>query len=372
MQNSKRSNGTITPVQTKNATRFNAQRQFNGVRYSQRFDSLSEAEEWLDDLKYLGATDNHGTPTRKAKLAHAIIDEIDLSRKRSSTPSFRECMRIYGNQCELPSASKYLRQLEQFQNLHNKPIDEISRLDFEMELDRIQDLREFLNPTRNRYQAAFSSFFKWLARNREFKKYQLVNPTKDVPRMPDSQGRMMFLTKEQQVDLLNAAKNSKWKGLFLLVYMLLLTGSRRNEIASLRWENIDFTSGVIYLFKTKNKTDHAIRLPPHALKLLKEWKLSQPISNWVFQHRKDPRKPMLEWDHLWYDAKKEANMPQGFRIHDLRHTAASTMLQDGFTLEEIRATLNHKSLLMTNRYAHALNIKDTVTKRNIDFLKDVI
>ncbi|QCU90259.1 tyrosine-type recombinase/integrase [Thiomicrorhabdus sediminis] len=369
---SKSRSGTITPVKTKNSTRFNAQRQYNGIRYSQRFDTLAEAEEWLDDLSYLGATDNNGNPTRKAKAAQVIIDEINLRRKRDSTPTLQECIVIYGNQCELDSAPKYVRQLQQFTKLHNVPINEISRLAFEIELDRIQDERQFKDPTRNRYQAAFSSLFKWLARQREFKQYQLVNPTKDVPRAKDSQGRMLFLTKEQQVDLLNACKNSRWKGLFPLVYLLLLTGARRNEISCLRWENIDFDSGVIYLLKTKNKTDHAIKLPAHALKLLKEWKVSQPLSKWVFQHRTNPRKPMLEWDHLWHQAKIESNMPVGLRVHDLRHTTASTMLAEGFSLEDIRATLNHKSLLMTNRYAHALDIKETVTQRNTDFLKQVM
>lgn len=356
-------NGTITPVKTKNAIRFNAQKQFNGQRYSKRFDTEIEAKEWLDDLSYLGATDTQGNPTRKAKLAQLIIDEIDSTRSKNTTPTLQDCINLFSSQCSTKSAPEYVKQTSRFKTLLDKPINEINRLAFEMELDRIQDEREFTDSTRNRYQAAFSSLFKWLARHKDFKQYQLVNPTKDVPRGKEGGGRMLFLTPEQQSDLLTACKASQWEGLYLLVYLLLLTGSRRNEIARLRWENVDLKDGVITLLETKNGTDHAVKLPAEAVTMLKEWKISQPVSNWVFQHRTDPRRPMVHFDSYWRLAKESANMPDELRIHDLRHTTASTMLQEGFTLEEIRATLNHKSVMMTNRYAHALNVKDTVSKR---------
>lgn len=41
-----------------------------------------------------------------------------------------------------------------------------------------------------------------------------------------------------------------------------------------------------------------------------------------------------------------------FRVHDLRHTYATWLLEDGFSLEEVRVLLGHKSVLTTQRYAH--------------------
>lgn len=366
------SNGTITTRKTKNAYSFIAQKQYKNQRYSQTFNTKSEAEEWLDDLAYLGATDTNGNPTRKAKAAQIIIDEIDLKRARNQTPTLKTCLNIFSSECDIPSAQKYVKQLNCFDGLLNKHVNEITRLMFEMELDKVQEQRNLSDGTRNRYQAAFSSLFKFLARHKDFKQYSLVNPTKDVPRGKEGKGRMLFLEKDQQVQLLQACKESDWNGLYLLVYMLLLTGSRRNEIARLRWENVDLKEGIITLVKTKNGTDHAVKLPQSAIKMLKEWKLSQPVSHWVFQHRTDPRTPMVNFDAYWKQAKEAANMPAGLRVHDLRHTTASTMLQDGYSLEDIKATLNHKSVMMTNRYAHALNIKDTVANRNIDFLNQKV
>ncbi|AEG31536.1 tyrosine-type recombinase/integrase [Thiomicrospira cyclica] len=363
------SNGTITPRKSKHTTRFNAQKQYKGIRYSKLFDTKADAQEWLDDLSYLGATDSAGNPTRKAKAAQMIIDEIDQQRARNITPTLKDCINIFARESNTASVDKYAVQLGRFSELLLKPINEITRLDFELEIRRIRRERKLTPSTANRYQAAFSSLFKFLAAHDDFLQYGLVNPTKDVPRGKEGAGRMLFLDKAEQVQLLQACKESGWSGLYLLVYMLLLTGSRRNEIARLRWENVDLKEGIINLVGTKNGTDHAIKLPPSAITMLKQWKLSQPVSHWVFQHRTDPRRPMTNFDHYWREAKRAAKMPEDLRVHDLRHTTASTMLADGYTLEQIKATLNHKSVMMTNRYAHALGITDTVASRDIDFLQ---
>ena len=54
---------------------------------------------------------------------------------------------------------------------------------------------------------------------------------------------------------------------------------------------------------------------------------------------------------MFRDALKEANI-EDFRFHDLRHTAASYLAQNGATLLEIQQVLGHKSPAMTARYAH--------------------
>lgn len=362
------SNGTITVRKNKTSTRFNAQKQFKGKRYSKLFSCRDDAQDWLDDLSFLGATDSKGNLTRKAKSAQLIIDEIDQQRARNDTPTLQDCISIFSSQCDIPSAAKYVLQISRFTGLLAKPVNEITRLMFEMELDRVQEDRQLSDGTANRYQAAFSSLFKWLARHKDFKQYSLVNPTIGVPRGKEGGGRTLFLTKDQQARLLQACKENRWDGLYPLIYLLLLTGSRRNEIAQLRWENVDFKNKTITLIKTKNGSDHIIELKQEAIKMLKEWKFSQPLSNWVFQHVTNPRAPMTNFDHYWKEVKEAAEMPEGLRIHDLRHSTASTMLQDGFSLEEIQETLNHKSVAMTKRYSHFATVKKASSRRDVDYM----
>ena len=53
------------------------------------------------------------------------------------------------------------------------------------------------------------------------------------------------------------------------------------------------------------------------------------------------------WEHALRAAKIE-----NFRFHDLRHTAASWMIQSGRSLREVREILGYTTLAMTQRYAH--------------------
>lgn len=53
----------------------------------------------------------------------------------------------------------------------------------------------------------------------------------------------------------------------------------------------------------------------------------------------------------WATALKNAEIVN-FRWHDLRHTAASYLAQDGATLIDIAAILGHSTLDMVQRYAH--------------------
>lgn len=55
---------------------------------------------------------------------------------------------------------------------------------------------------------------------------------------------------------------------------------------------------------------------------------------------------------VWLPAVSQAGLPEGLRIHDLRHTAASFMIFEGAHLELVRCQLGHSSIRVTESYAH--------------------
>lgn len=85
-----------------------------------------------------------------------------------------------------------------------------------------------------------------------------------------------------------------------------------------------------------------------------------PASLWVFSHRNGERVGNVQ--NGFQAACKRAEI-LNFRVHDLRHTCASWMVQHGVPLSEVRDVLGHAGIVMTERYAHLApdNLKTAVS-----------
>jgi integrase len=85
--------------------------------------------------------------------------------------------------------------------------------------------------------------------------------------------------------------------------------------------------------------------------------------SYVFPHPSRLYQPFTEFDYHWQAAKKAALLLD-FHFHDLRHTCASLLAMNGASLLEIAEVLGHKSITMTQRYAHlCIGHKAKLTER---------
>lgn len=71
---------------------------------------------------------------------------------------------------------------------------------------------------------------------------------------------------------------------------------------------------------------------------------------WVFVNL-ETLKPFKSIDTSWYTARAMANL-EDLRIHDLRHSFASALVNSGMTLYDVKEALGHSSMATTQRYAH--------------------
>ena len=62
-------------------------------------------------------------------------------------------------------------------------------------------------------------------------------------------------------------------------------------------------------------------------------------------------KPFVNLFYSWNSARVRAGMPE-FRIHDLRHSFASYLVNAGRSLYEVQELLGHADIKTTSRYAH--------------------
>ena len=203
--------------------------------------------------------------------------------------------------------------------------------------------------TVNRYLAALSHLFSIASRE-----WQLTdrNPVREINKKKESRGRVRFLSDLERQRLLDACAKSKWKPLHTLVLLAISTGARRGELIGLKWVDVDLKAGRATIHETKNGDLRVLPLVGRALEALREMKLQGSAkSDFVFSQPSGFPGPYEHFDHHWYDALNSVEITN-FRFHDLRHSTASYLAQQGASLLEIADTLGHRSMAMVKRYAH--------------------
>ncbi len=176
------------------------------------------------------------------------------------------------------------------------------------------------------------------------------NPCTKVRKLKEPRGRVRFLGQEERERLLKACKEAKCKPLYPIVMLALTTGARRNEIASLRWRDIDFVRRRVVFEHTKNGERRGVPLATVAIDILQEWGKTRALSPLLFPSPKNLAKP-LDFIKSWERALERAELAD-FKFHDLRHSAASMLAMNGASLLEIAEILGHKTMQMVKRYAH--------------------
>ncbi|WP_077048477.1 site-specific integrase [Pseudomonas sp. KK4] len=134
-----------------------------------------------------------------------------------------------------------------------------------------------------------------------------------------------------------------------MVITLLKTGMRRGELFNLKWKDVFLSDGYLSATDTKNGKSRHIPLHPELHKALKAWNVQPTPESYVFPGRSGGR--MTDIKSAFNKLIEEAKITD-FRLHDLRHTFASTLVMRGVPLNTVRQLLGHKDIKMTLRYAH--------------------
>ena len=199
-------------------------------------------------------------------------------------------------------------------------------------------------------------------------KYIDYNPARDAER-PKGQGnikkqKIRVLTPHEINTLIDAEPNAKYKTLFQLA---IFSGARQGEILGLKWSDVDWDNNQIHIQRTFNndswydtKTDASMRkidLGPAMMIVLKKWKLACQKNrlNLVFPNNVgNPINHNNLVNRHFNPASKAAELPK-IRFHDLRHTYASLLIEQGENIKYIQSQLGHSSPTVTlNIYSHLM------------------
>ncbi len=184
--------------------------------------------------------------------------------------------------------------------------------------------------------------------------------------VPSPENREMLYLTHEQVQSLAAALPGQWRTLTLT---LAYSGIRWGEAAALRrrhclllenklhiMESLSEVGGKLHFGPPKSNKPRWVVIPGFLTEMLAKHLHGQPDGSadaFVFTSATGmPLRHSNFYSRVWRPAVKNAGLPAKLRIHDLRHSAAAFMIDEGAHLELVRQQLGHSSITVTQKYAH--------------------
>ncbi len=258
----------------------------------------------------------------------------------------------------------------------------LSALDDECINDAVQRMRTPVPKKGRPEQLSSSSINRYLTtlnaictRARKIWKAEVGDWTKGEHVQREPEGREVFLTHEQAGKLLSAACGH----LRPILTMAFMTGLRRENIMAIDWNQVSLDMARITLVQ-KGRRRHAVTLPPPAVAMLERiepdpdrrsgpvWRFGNPAVTCDCPRCTNGRyagNPIRSVKRTFATAVRAAGLTNlaggSLRFHDIRHTFASWLLDQGGNLKTVQEALGHKHVETTARYSHLLpGAKDAV------------
>lgn len=231
----------------------------------------------------------------------------------------------------------------------------------------------------NRTMAMFTGMFDYQMDKHPSKRNGLAfNPCKAVTYDQESEEAYTELSRYQLQELrqfLEAPENrcapysravGQFPGVALdAIALIFHTGLRHREALRLTWKQVSFENGYIKFKVKKNGAKRPrvtptkyVRITTPAQALLKRiWDQQGPNrGDYVFPSYLNPRKPWNNIQGTWDEIRGAGclDLPEGTRLHDLRHALATDLLRSGMEREEVKEYMGWRSIDSANRYMHAV------------------
>jgi len=202
---------------------------------------------------------------------------------------------------------------------------------------------------------------------------------RDVKRMEENEDAGRALSRDEERRLLERASlvgqhSGNWTPLYTVTVLGLNTGMRHKEIRTLRFKNVDLSNKVLRVGESKTEAGKGrpIPLTQPAWAALDTWASRFPDAkphHFLFpaceNGRVDPERSISNWRTAWRRACREADLT-GLRFHDLRHTAATKLLEEGTPIAIVAHILGWSAstaVRMAKRYGH---IRPDVQRQALD------
>ncbi len=235
----------------------------------------------------------------------------------------------------------YIRALKIVQIMGDVTLRDINDSWFE-EYVKTMDARKVSVSTVNRYLAILKTILRF-----KRQQYGFIRLRKE------RRGRIRVISREEEQQILNALRyghTNKRRAAFPhmadMVEVLIDTGMRLGEVRSIRYEDINFETGLISIWINKGDRPRSIPMTTRVRAILERRKVGRAIKPFDLTE--------YQCENAWRFARKAIGLEKDiqFVIHACRHTTATRLINNGIDLYVVKEWLGHGSIQVTERYAH--------------------
>jgi integrase len=307
-------------------------------------------------------------------------DPLDDRKKSSEIPTIKELGAEY---LETKRKSLRPRTLSDYEFILRKHI--IPNFgNYKTNTITQKDIQKFMNDLSDRPYAANRALQLFSAMLLMAKDQGWIDsePAKDITKFQEDE-RHRYLSDAEITKLLKVLDDEKTNPNSKIIRLIFTTGSRKSEVLAARWKDFDLEKGVWFkkAADIKQKKISYIPLNSEALAVVKELK-----RNIVSAKKLEDSKELIvsNEEYLFYNPETKTHVKdlkafwkklcinagiKNARIHDLRHTFASILVNKGVSLQVAGKLLGHSDTRTTERYSHLIN---STLKQATDIFGDKI
>ncbi|MGS0677209.1 tyrosine-type recombinase/integrase [Shewanella sp. 125m-1] len=241
-------------------------------------------------------------------------------------------------------------KLHFYPHWRNKPLNEISQHDIQKLLDELLTSRK--PATVNRLRSLILRMLR-LAMEWGFIDH---NPGQYIKKLKENNVRQRFLSRDEVARFIQACNAEPNRTQGNALKFALLTGMRIGEITNSKWECLtvdDDGNWSLFLPHTKSGLSRTVLLNNLAKEIIHAQRQFKPLQNPYIFASHELGKAITNPKKAFTRIKAAAGIFDNFRIHDLRHSFASILINSGnATLYDVQHLLGHQSPQTSTRYAH--------------------